>query len=154
MLISHSRRALLLIPMLLLLIGGCAKVEVDPEVAAANEALALPPPPVPFSPPDCDADGLSDDDEVLYGTQKDQPDSDMDGLNDGTEVNSTSTDPLRADTDIDGLTDGAEVRSIHTDPLKADTDAGGETDGQEVSKGKNPLLSTDDYQFPVVYSCN
>ena len=72
-------------------------------------------------PVDTDADGLSDEDEVLSGT-----------------------DPLVADTDADGLSDGEEVNTHGTDPLVADTDAGGVDDGQEVLDGTDPLDGTDD----------
>lgn len=72
-------------------------------------------------PVDTDGDGLTDDEEVLLGT-----------------------DPLNADTDSDGLTDGEEVNTYGTDPLNADTDAGGVSDGQEIADGTNPLDASDD----------
>ncbi len=150
---SHIQHHLsfLLIPFLILAFSGCAKVEVDPTTASANATLSLPT--VPPPPADCDNDGLTDDDEAVIGTQKDMPDTDSDGLKDGVEINKYSTDPLRADTDRDGLTDGAEVNSFNTDPTMEDTDSGGQADGVEISKGKNPLLSTDDFEVTVVYIC-
>ncbi|MGB0369971.1 MAG: sulfatase-like hydrolase/transferase [Opitutales bacterium] len=42
---------------------------------------------------DSDGDGLSDADELLYGTLVDDPDTDDDGLSDGREVNELGTDP-------------------------------------------------------------
>lgn len=64
---------------------------------------------------DADVDGLSDQDEVKYGTNKDNPDSDNDGLLDKDEIYIYHTDPLKPDTDKDGRTDGYEVR-YRTDP--------------------------------------
>ena len=73
-------------------------------------------------PVDTDSDGLTDDEEVLLGT-----------------------DPLVADTDSDGLTDGDEVNTYGTDPLNPDTDDGGVSDGQEVNiDGTDPLDPLDD----------
>ena len=91
--------------------------------------------------PDTDGDGLSDGEEVFkYKTNPTKADTDGDGLTDGQEVNQYKTDPLKADTDGDGLTDGQEVTTTKTDPLKADTDGDGLNDGQEVNKYKtNPL---------------
>lgn len=72
-------------------------------------------------PVDTDADGLTDDEEIVLGT-----------------------DPLLADTDSDGLSDGDEVNTYSTDPLNPDTDAGGIFDGQEVIDGTDPLDALDD----------
>jgi hypothetical protein len=46
-------------------------------------------------PPDTDGDGLSDDEETLFGTDPAKADSDMDGFSDLLEIIS-GTDPLRA----------------------------------------------------------
>ena len=64
---------------------------------------------------DRDHDGLTDDDEISYGTIIDNPDSDGDGLKDGEEY-LHGTDPLVKDTDGDGFTDYSEVRA-GSDPL-------------------------------------
>jgi outer membrane protein OmpA-like peptidoglycan-associated protein len=94
--------------------------------------------------PDTDGDGLSDGDEVLkYKTSPTKADTDGDGLSDGQEINQYKTDPLKADTDGDGLNDGEEVLKYKTDPLKADTDGDGLTDGQEVQKYKTDPLKAD-----------
>jgi len=96
-------------------------------------------------PVDTDSDGLTDDEEVLLGTDPLVADTDSDGLIDGDEVNTYGTDPLVADTDSDGLIDGDEVNTYGTDPLDSDTDDGGVSDGQEVNvDGTNPLDALDD----------
>ena len=71
---------------------------------------------------DSDSDGLTDADELIYGT-----------------------DPQNPDTDNDMIRDGDEVYLYFTDPLNPDTDGGGVADGQELFvDGTNPLDSTDD----------
>lgn len=72
-------------------------------------------------PVDTDADGLTDDEEIVLGT-----------------------DPTIADTDGDGLTDGEEVNTYGTDPLNPDTDGGSISDGQEIIDGTDPLDALDD----------
>lgn len=106
---------------------------------------------VPFEPYvlggdiDSDGDGLTDKEEVIYGTDPYNPDTDGDGLTDGQEVKTYGTDPLNPDSDFDGLSDGAEVLVYGTDPLNPDTDAGGVSDGHEVIEdGTNPLDPADD----------
>lgn len=69
-------------------------------------------------PPDRDMDGLSDDDEAIYGTDPDNPDTDGDGISDGDEV-AMGTDPTLWDTDGDGIPDGDEI-FLGTDPTMAD----------------------------------
>jgi hypothetical protein len=64
---------------------------------------------------DSDADGLTDTEEVTYGTN-----------------------PNTADTDADGLTDKEEVKIYQTDPLNPDTDGDSYLDGGEVKNGYNP----------------
>lgn len=64
---------------------------------------------------DTDGDGLTDEQELLLGT-----------------------DPNSLDTDGDGLFDGEEVRIYLTDPLNPDTDGDGYPDGEEVANGYNP----------------
>ena len=108
---------------------------------------------------DADADGLSDEEEVVLGTDPQNPDSDDDGLSDGEEVNEHGTNPLAADTDGDGLTDAFELehgfdptvggdgaadpdgdglsnleeQAEGTDPNNPDTDGDDLTDGDEVN---------------------
>ena len=68
---------------------------------------------------DSDGDGLSDEEELLLGTDPYNPDTDGDGLTDYEEVRIYGTDPLNPDTDGDGYLDGEEVLSGH-DPLRGD----------------------------------
>jgi hypothetical protein len=60
---------------------------------------------------DSDSDGLSDEEELLLGTNPNLIDTDNDGLNDYEEARIYFTDPLKPDTDGDGYLDGEEVRS-------------------------------------------
>jgi len=69
----------------------------------------------PVRPLDTDRDGLSDDEEKMYGTN-----------------------PNNADTDGDGLTDRDEVKVFHTDPNNVDTDGDSYQDGAEVNSGYDP----------------
>lgn len=69
----------------------------------------------PDLPPDQDADGLTDAEEIIFGTS-----------------------PLSSDTDGDGLYDREEVRVWKTDPTNPDTDNDGFFDGEEVSRGYDP----------------
>jgi hypothetical protein len=58
---------------------------------------------------DADSDGLSDYEELLFGTNINKADSDGDGLSDFAEVKTHGSNPLTTDTDGDGYSDGIEV---------------------------------------------
>ncbi len=58
---------------------------------------------------DADSDGLSDYEELLFGTNINKADSDGDGLTDFAEVRTHGSNPLTTDTDGDGYSDGIEV---------------------------------------------
>lgn len=70
---------------------------------------------------DLDGDGLTNLEEVKFGTSLRKVDTDMDGLNDYDEINVYLTDPLNVDTDEDGLLDGDEVL-LDLDPLTPKSD--------------------------------
>jgi len=94
---------------------------------------------------DIDGDGLSNDLEILIGTDINNPDTDNDGILDGIEdfnkngkIDSLETNPLLADTDGDGIIDGLEdfnkngiIEPKETNPLSIDTDNDGIPDGLE-----------------------
>jgi hypothetical protein len=73
-----------------------------------NQPAEVPPAEAPM---DTDRDGLSDEDEMLYGTNPNEIDSDKDDLTDRDEIKVFKTDPNNADTDGDGYNDGAEIRA-------------------------------------------
>ena len=58
---------------------------------------------------DKDEDGLTNTEELGYGTDPNDADTDNDGLNDGLELNVYSTDPFDQDSDNDGYLDGIEA---------------------------------------------
>ena len=71
---------------------------------------------------DNDGDGLSNGEELLYGTDPDDEDSDDDGLIDGDEVyglNNTygyTSNPNEPDSDYDGLNDSIEINNCIYSP--------------------------------------
>lgn len=86
---------------------------------------------------DDDNDGVTDEQELIDGTDPLVIDTDGDGLTDGQEK-TLGTDPLSMDTDGDGLTDSQEVTGFMdtgftTDPLSIDSDGDGLTDSQELT---------------------
>lgn len=83
--------------------------EEIPEVSTNNSILTNQPP----TSPDADRDGLTQEEEVSFGTSDQDPDSDDDGLNDREEINIYKTDPNDPDTDGDGYMDGEEVRNLY-----------------------------------------
>jgi len=70
--------------------------------------------------PDNDNDGLSDEAEIILGTDPDIVDSDFDGLSDAAEYLTYHTDPLNRDTDGDGFNDGNEI-AAESDPFNAES---------------------------------
>lgn len=83
---------------------------------------------------DGDSDGITDEEEISYKTDKENADSDGDELLDGEEVFFENTDPLKKDTDVDGLFDVFEVTYFTEDvlePTKKDSDENSIDDGLE-----------------------
>ncbi|MBD5089968.1 MAG: VWA domain-containing protein [Clostridiales bacterium] len=70
---------------------------------------------------DSDEDGLTNLEEVQYGTDLGKSDTDGDGLKDGEEKNKYYTNPVKYDTDDDGISDGNEVL-LGLNPLKIKSD--------------------------------
>ena len=107
---------------------------------------------------DNDKDALIDQDEDMWGTDRNNPDSDGDTLPDGWEVSSSGCglnplgDDSLADPDSDNLTNGQEYLNS-TLPCDADTDNDTLTDGDEVNLYfTNPLSpDTDTDLMPDVY---
>ena len=121
---------------------------------------------------DSDGDGLTDDLELLRGTNPMLWDSDFDGLGDSAEINRVggATDPTNPDTDGDGMPDGwEEANSLNpliraaagqdtdddgvpdvdeynrrTNPRNPDTDGDGMPDGYEVEHNFDPLVADAD----------
>ncbi|MBU2996835.1 DUF11 domain-containing protein, partial [Cellulophaga baltica] len=105
---------------------------------------------------DCDADGLTNDEEAVAGTDSYNADSDGDGIDDGQEVNTDNTDPLNdcdsnggtplsdSDCDNDGLTE-AEEATAGTDPTNPDSDGDGVLDGTEIKTDYTDPLDLCDF---------
>jgi len=77
----------------------------------ANEVTAPPVLPEEMVVLDSDFDGLTDEEEIMLGTDFNNADTDQDGLTDREEAKVYQTDPLNPDTDGDGYQDGAEVNN-------------------------------------------
>lgn len=99
---------------------------------------------------------LSSDSDCVEPGVSSVLDSDGDGLTDVEELN-FGTDPFDTDTDDDGLSDGDEAFVYETDPLDPDSDGDGRSDGEEVTGDTDPLvpegiggplgLGDDDFDF-------
>lgn len=68
---------------------------------------------------DFDNDGLTNAEELLFGTDPRNPDTDGDGLSDFDEIYKYKTNPLKSDSDGDDIVDGAEIL-LKTNPLVPD----------------------------------
>lgn len=90
---------------------------------------------------DTDADGLSNAQELEYGTDPFNDDTDGDGLKDGLEIEK-GLDPLVDDSVLDNDNDGlsnVEEIILGTDPFDEDTDDDGMDDLWEINNNLNPL---------------
>jgi hypothetical protein len=96
---------------------------------------------------DSDNDGLTNADEVIYGTDTNNPDTDGDTLSDGDEVHTYLTNPLVVDSDTDGMSDGYESKH-QLDPLINDSEGDKDNDGltniNEMLAHTNPNNSDTD----------
>lgn len=86
---------------------SAAEPVTEPPTPEVSEA----PSPVVDEFIDSDLDGVSDDEERIYGTDINNPDSDFDGLTDRDETKTWQTDPLNPDTDGDSFKDGDEINN-------------------------------------------
>jgi hypothetical protein len=91
---------------------------------------------------DDDNDGLSDEEELVLGTNPFWKDTDGDGIDDNVEVinglNPLDASDALADFDNDGLNNSLEI-TLGTNVNKRDSDGDGVDDGEELSRGSNPL---------------
>lgn len=71
---------------------------------------------------DSDEDGLTDKEEMYYGTNPILKDSEGDGLTDFEEVKIYGIDPLKDDTDDDGVDDYSEIFITKTNPKQNDSE--------------------------------
>lgn len=60
---------------------------------------------------DSDGDGLTDEEETRFGTDKNVVDTDNDGLSDREEMQVYKTNPVNPDSDGDGFSDGTEIKN-------------------------------------------
>ena len=148
-------------------------ITVTPSTTATPTPTAMPtgiPDEIDYEK-DSDSDGLPDDLEDYYGTDKNKADTDFDGVNDYYELillsdpltpdsngdmdndgdgltnareSEFGTNPLSHDTDLDGLSDGEEVNLYDTNPTEYDTDSDGMNDYSEVYLGSDPNLPDSD----------
>jgi len=95
---------------------------------------------------DTDGDCLTDEEEVIYGTNSSLVDTDADGLWDYTEVKVAGSNPLVPDTDGDGIMDFDEYNVYCTNPNSTDSDNDNMTDYDEIFlNGTNPTKTDTDW---------
>lgn len=85
--------------------------EENPVFREEEEVVGEEETPSPRSAKDSDSDGLTDQEEVEFGTNPRNYDSDQDKLFDFDEVRVYQTDPTNKDTDGDSFLDGEEVKN-------------------------------------------
>lgn len=92
---------------------------------------------IPDGEEDPDGDGLTNLQELEYGTSPLAADTDCDGLDDRLELLEFFSDPLKRDTDGDGLSDETEYR-LGSDPNSEDSDGDGVQDGDAAYTAQIP----------------
>jgi alpha-tubulin suppressor-like RCC1 family protein len=102
---------------------------------------------------DSDHDGLTDQEELQYGTDPYNFDTNGDGISDGAAIR-LGISATSMDTDGDGLTNAQEL-AMGTDPLVADTDRDGVPDGQDAypldpTRWQAPSPDPNDHTPPVI----
>ncbi|WP_353497655.1 hypothetical protein [Vibrio sp. CB1-14] len=99
--------------------------------------------------PDLDNDGLTNEQELIAGTDQYKANTDGDALDDYTEIsnklNPLDPNDLALDPDKDGLSNLEEV-NLGTDIANADSDGDGIADGTETQYGLNPTDGADGSQ--------
>lgn len=96
---------------------SAAAVFAEAELAETAVATPAPTLEIDLSTVDSDGDGLTDDEELGYGTDPNLADTDGDGLSDADEINLYNSNPTLADTDLDGMSDGEEI-AAGSNPLR------------------------------------
>lgn len=90
---------------------GVQEVFPEPETEKGEDVITEQPEEVIEVIIDTDGDGLTDDEELMLGTDSSLFDTDGDQLSDKDEVKVYKTDPLNPDTDGDTYLDGEEVKN-------------------------------------------
>jgi hypothetical protein len=101
---------------------------------------------------DDDADGLTNAQELSYGTDVYRPDTDGDTISDMGEISSYGTNPVAYDTDGDGFGDWDEIQVYGTNPLVANyaqaPDGGDDADGDGLGGHEETYIyGTDPLRF-------
>ena len=107
-------------------------------------------PDVTAGPCDQDNDGLTNDQEVVAGTDPTNPDTDGDGINDGTEYNGPDGDPLTMGDNTDPLDpcDPAQLPGYTGYDASNPIWAAADCDGDNVTNGDENTNGTDPYNNP------
>ncbi|MBT4385013.1 hypothetical protein HOD30_04680 [Candidatus Peregrinibacteria bacterium] len=114
---------------------------------------------------DSDGDGMTDSEELLYGSDPLSVDSDGDGVSDAEEIFENGTDPFSSDSDGDGIVDTEDENPLEYDYVEveaevidsyqaavgqevdidvADSDFDGISDSEELALGTDPQNSDSD----------
>lgn len=117
--------------------ADCQKIEFD---GGREACIAM----IKDSNFDYDQDGISDSNELWFGTDPSKKDTDGDGLSDYDEM-AFECDPSASDTDRDGLSDNDEVKIYNSLCGNPDSDKDGTKDGDAVKSGRDPVSNDADH---------